>query len=67
MNSWPRYENDTFHDTATCIPAENTYINTRGKEFSVKISTSRDGPEKSTETKEGMKTQEDYPAAEKSW
>ena len=32
-----------------------------------KLTTFRDGPEKSTEKEEGMKTHEDYPAAEKSW
>ena len=42
-------------------------IKTKAKKFSAKLSTSRDGPVNSTQTGERMKTQEVYPAAEKSW
>ena len=41
-------------------------IITRRKNFLEKLSTSRDGPEKVYRNKEGMKTQEDYPAVEMS-
>ena len=37
------------------------------KNFLRKLTTSRNGPIKSTETRKGMKTQEDYPATEKLW
>ena len=37
------------------------------RNFLSRLSTSKDEPVKSTETRNGVKTQEDYPATEKSW
>ena len=45
----------------------DTAIYTRGKKFSVKIKCKQECASKKYRNKEGMKTQEDYPAAEKSW
>ena len=56
--------------TTRCItiPLYEFAALTKGKKIAVKLSASRDGPEKSTyRNKEEMKTKEDYPATEKLW